>query len=270
MKKTLFFCLMAMFAFAMTSCSDDDDDNNNNSSYQAVEVADGIQFTINGVQFKMVEVEGGSFMMGEESTEAWADEAPVHQVSLDDYYIGQTEVTQELWEAVMGSNPSQNESAKYPVESVSWVYCQTFIARLNKLTGKKFRLPTEAEWEFAARGGISSKNYKYSGSDQVADVAWYDDNSKGHIHEVGKKAPNELNLYDMSGNVAEWCADWYDEEYYVTSPQNNPEGPSSGDFRVVRGGSWTNQSTFSRVACRLNGSIDEISDITGLRLALDD
>ncbi|MBQ0015371.1 MAG: formylglycine-generating enzyme family protein, partial [Bacteroidales bacterium] len=150
----------------------------------------------------MVEVSGGTFKMGatsEQGSDAWNDEKPVHNVTLSSYYIGLTEVTQELWQAVMGSNPSYFKGLYRPVENVSWDDCQTFISRLNSLTGKNFRLPTEAEWEFAARGGTKSRGYKYSGSNTLDDVAWHVGNSGDKTHDVGTKAPNELGIYDMSG-----------------------------------------------------------------------
>ena len=187
----------------------------------------------------MVPVEGGTFQMGatvEEGSDANDSAKPVHSVTLSSYSIGQTEVTQALWKAVMGSNPSNWEGDNLPVEMVSWKDCQKFITKLNRLTGQKFRLPTEAEWEYAARGGKLSKGYKYSGSNTLGDVAWHEENSDGKTHPVATKQPNELGLYDMSGNVYEWCQDWYNSSYYSSSPGDNPTGPSSGSSRVNRGG----------------------------------
>ena len=172
-----------------------------------VEVNSG-RFMVNGVSFEMVRVEGGTFHMGatsEQKDEAWDREKPVHSVTLSSYYIGKTEVTQALWQAVMGSNPSNFKGSNLPVECVCWNDCQEFIQKLNSLTGRNFRLPTEAEWEFACRGGNNSRGYKYSGSNNLGSVAWYDDNSGGQTHPVATKAPNELGIYDMSGNVWEWC-----------------------------------------------------------------
>ena len=160
-------------------------------------------FTVNGVSFNLVYVAGGTFQMG--SNVGDYDEKPVHSVTLSDYYIGQTEVTQELWQAVMGSNPSDFKGAKNPVNNVSWNDCQEFIIKLNRLTGGRFRLPTEAEWEYAARGGNKSRGYIFSGSDYLGSVAWYEDNSGDEVHPIGSKSANELGLYDMSGNVFEWC-----------------------------------------------------------------
>ena len=204
------------------------------------------EFTVNGVTFKMIAVEGGTFMMG--SNDGKSDEQPVHQVTLSGFSIGETEVTQELWEAVMGGNPSDFSGSKRPVDKVSWNDCQEFITKLNELTEKTFRLPTEAEWEFAARGGNMSNGYTYSGSNTISDVAWHIDNSSFTTHEVATKAPNELGLYDMSGNVCEWCQDWYGD--YSSSSQTNPTGPSSGSDRVIRGGCWVSDDAGCRVANR--------------------
>ena len=155
----------------------------------------------------MVYVQGGTFMMGatsEQGSDAYDNEKPAHQVTLSSFSIGRYEVTQEEWQAVMGSNPSWFKGPKRPVENVSWDDCQAFIKKLNEMTGKQFRLPTEAEWEFASRGGIKSQGYKYSGSNNLNSVAWYADNSGNTTHDVGQESPNELGIYDMSGNVWEW------------------------------------------------------------------
>lgn len=227
---------------------------------------EGKTYTVNGVSFQMVTVEGGVFQMEGETGDA--NEKPIHEVKLSTFAIGQTEVTQELWNAVMGSNPSNWKGLKLPVETVSWNDCQTFITKLNQLTGEQFRLPTEAEWEYAARGGDQSKGYTYSGSDNLDDVAWYTGNSSSKTHEVATKAPNELGLYDMSGNVWEWCQDWYGSNYYSSSLINNPTGPSSGSDRVLRGGGWYSLATFCRVAYRNYGSPSFADYYRGLRLAL--
>ena len=217
----------------------------------------------------MVRVEGGTFTMGaksEQGSDAYDDEKPTHQVTLSSFSIGKYEVTQEEWQAVMGSNPSNFNGAKYPVESVSWDDCQTFIRKLNQMTGKSFRMPTEAEWEFAARGGNRSNHYKYSGSNNLSSVAWYGDNSGSKTHPVGQKSPNELGLYDMSGNVWEWCADRYGD--YTSSAQTNPKGPSNGSYRVHRGGSWNDDARDCRVSYRDSGSPSYSINDLGLRLAL--
>lgn len=222
--------------------------------------------TINGVSYKMVFVEGGSFYMGSNDFESEGDERPIHKVTLSDYYIGATEVTQELWKAVMGNNPSGFKGSKRPVENVSWYDCQEFIKRLNKLTGKKFCLPSEAEWEFAARGGIRSRGYKYSGSNSINEVAWCLNNSSSMTHPVATKKANELGIYDMCGNAREWCSDWDGE--YSSSSQTNPMGPSYGYNRALRGGSWGSNPIYCRVANRDNNSPNLRYNYYGFRLAL--
>ena len=206
--------------------------------------------TVNGIKYNMVWVEGGTFRMGATSEQGSeiSDEKPVHSVTLSGYYIGKTEVTQALWQAVMGSNPSYFEGDDLPVEQVSWDDCQEFIRKLNSLTGQNFRLPTEAEWEFACRGGNNSRGYKYSGSNYIDNVAWYDGNSGDKTHPVATKSPNELGIYDMSGNVWEWCADWYGD--YSSGRQTNPKGPYGGSGRVNRGGSWYNFARNCRSSLR--------------------
>ena len=209
---------------------------------------------VNGVTFKMMHVEGGTFLMGNTPDQYGIPDsylAPVHEVTLSSYCIGQTEVTQELWTAVMGSNPSDMQyiNPKGPVEQVSWDACQEFIAKLNVMTGLNFRLPTEAEWEFAARGGNLSMHYCYSGSLYLEEVGWYHSNA-GNMgpQRVAFFRPNELGLYDMSGNVSELCQDWFD--IYDTEPQIDPTGPATGTKRVVRGGSYADVSRDCRCASR--------------------
>ena len=214
----------------------------------------------------MVYVQGGTFMMGADASnkDAYKDEKPAHQVTLSSYYICKYEVTQALWQEVMGSNPSNFKGDNLPVENVSWNDCQEFISKLNALTGQHYRLPTEAEWEFAARGGNSSRGYKYSGSNTLSDVAWYDDNSGNKTHLVGTKSPNELGLYDMIGNVREWCSDWYGD--YNSSAQTNPAGPSRGTYRVYRGGGWFDNARLCRASCRSNYAPGYRYGDLGLRL----
>ena len=238
-------------------------------------------FTVNGVSFTMVGVKGGTFTMGgtaEQGSDAKSDEKPTHQVTLSDYYIGETEVTQELWQAVMGTTiQEQAKKGKYetslsgvgnsyPMYYISWDDCQTFITKLNQLTGKNFRLPTEAEWEYAARGGQKSKGYKYAGSNALSDVAWYWDNSSSKTHPVKQKQANELGLYDMSGNVWEWCQDWYGN--YGSAAQTNPTGPSSGSYRVCRGGGWYYSASGCRVADRGGDSPGSRYSDWGFRVVL--
>ncbi len=241
-------------------------------------------FTVNGVTFTMVAVKGGTFTMGmtaEQGSDDFIYEQPAHKVTLSSYCIGQTEVTQALWQAVMGSNPSYFSSRnnydtnlQRPVESVSWDDCQTFITKLNQLTGRTFRLPTEAEWEFAARGGNKSHGYTYSGSNNPDDVAWYSifsqTQTNGNVEygtqTVATKAPNELGLYDMSGNVCEWCQDWFGT--YSSDAQTNPVGPSTSWGRVLRGGDWYYDARSCNVLRRRGLIPNNTGNNLGLRLAL--
>ena len=224
----------------------------------------------NGITIDMVKVEAGTFMMGatSEMQNPFDDEKPVHQVTLtNDYYMGKYEVTQALWQAVMGRNPSKFKGVNLPVEQVSWKDCQKFISKLNSMTGRKFRLPTEAEWEYAARGGKRSRGYQYSGSSTISDVAWYLGNGVGITTQpVGTKQANELGLYDMSGNVWEWCQDWHDS--YVSSPQTNPTGAVSGKYRVCRGGNWFYDANACRSSTRNSGAPGDRNIFTGFRLVL--
>ena len=241
-------------------------------------------FTVNGVSFKMIAVEGGTFSMGasNDDSDAYQNEKPAHEVTLSSFYIGETEVTQELWLAVLGLNPSYFSSnndyttnLNRPTESVSWIDCQIFIKKLNEMTGKQFRLLTEAEWEFAARGGNLSQGYKYSGSNNLNEVAWYRYNipsqsigTDGYgTQPVATKKPNELGIYDMSGNVWEWVQDWYSSSYYNNSPSINPSGPDSGFSRVYRGCAWDSQRV--RISYRGNEESSTSNRVKGLRLALD-
>lgn len=224
--------------------------------------------TVGNVPFTMIRVDGGTFTMGatsEQGSDAYDNEKPAHQVTLSPYYIGETEVTQALWEAVMGKNPSSFKGNNKPVDRVSWNDCQKFIRKLNQKTGHSFRLPTEAEWEYAARGGKKTQGYKYSGSNTLGNVAWYD-NSGSSTHDVKTKQVNELGLYDMSGNVWEWCQDWKGD--YPSSAQTNPTGPVSGSIRVYRGGSWYSDARYCRVSHRNSLTPDYRGVSLGLRLAL--
>ena len=205
--------------------------------------------TINGLNLKMIFVEEGTFVMG--SNDGDSDERPVHNVTLDLYYIGETEVTQAQWQAIMGSNPSSYKGDNRPVENVSWNEAQEFCDKLSALTGKKYVLPTEAQWEYAARGGNKSNGYAYSGSNTIGDVAVYSGNRESQHSNVKSKESNELGIYDMSGNVYEWCSDCSNlYGNYSSSPQTNPQGPSSGSYRVLRGGSWNTDAGYCRVANR--------------------
>ena len=203
----------------------------------------------------MVYIEGGSFEMGHDDnnrkmTDIYITTAPVHTVTLSSFYIGKYEVTQEEWETVMGSNPSWYKGHKRPVEQVDWKQCQEFIKRINSLSGKSFRLPTEAEWEFAARGGNKSQGFKYAGSNNYNDVAWTNDNSS-ETQSVGQKSPNELGLYDMTGNVSEWCQDWLSD--YSANSQIDPVDMSTYSlsdeysWKVMRGGSFDGDPQYMRI-----------------------
>ena len=228
-------------------------------------------FTVTGhgktVSFKMIKVKADTFQMGSDSGDDY--ERPVHQVTLtEDYFMGETEVTNALWYAVMGKIPSKrNKGDSIPVEYVNYKDCLKFLEHLNKLVKQRFRLPTEAEWEYVARGGhkMTTPNYIYAGSNTLGDVAWYD-NSGNEAHEVKTKKANELGLYDMSGNVWEWCADWYGS--YNSGSQTNPTGPTSGSFRVIRGGSWGDDAGGCRVADRFYVTPSNRYNILGFRLAL--
>ncbi|MEJ7560075.1 MAG: SUMF1/EgtB/PvdO family nonheme iron enzyme [Pedobacter sp.] len=199
-------------------------------------------------ELNMVTVQGGRFAMGGNNNN---DEKPIHNVTLSSFKIAKYEITQGQWQKIMGTHQfSHKDCLNCPVESVGWDEVQTFIKRLNTLSCKNYRLPTEAEWEYAARGGTHSKKLEYAGSDDINEVAWTYDNSASNTHIVGQKKPNELGLYDMSGNVWEWCNDWYDENYYIKSPTNDPKGPKRGPHHIIRGGSWSRKPAISRVAYR--------------------
>lgn len=203
---------------------------------------------INGIEFKMIKVDGGTFEMG--SIDGCADEQPIHQVTLSDYYIAETLVTQEIWNSVMGSNPSNFKNAKSPVENVSWDDCQTFIEKLNSTTGNCFRLPTEAEWEYAARGGQFSNGYIYSGSNNIEEVAWWWENSNKTTHPVKSKKPNELGIYDMSGNVWEWCED--DNSKYQPESVMDPLIQDNSSSKIERGGCWDDNWGDAAKSCRVS------------------
>ena len=221
---------------------------------------------IDEIKNNMVFVRGGTFLMGgtpEQGDDCDNDEKPVHQVTVSDFKIGKYPVTQAQWKMVMDNNPSYFRGDNLPVESVSWDDVQDFILLLNALTRDSYRLPTEAEWEYAARGGSNSSGYKYSGSNTVGDVAWYRNSSCEQTHAVGTKSPNELGIYDMCGNIDELCSDWYD--IYNGQAQTNPKGPLSGSDRVIRGGSWQNDAQYCRVSTRYySGSVS----FWGIRIAL--
>ena len=234
-----------------------------------VSVEDSESFTVNGVTFKMVYVDGGTFTMGAPKSEpnSQTTEKPQHQVTLSSYKIGQTEVTQELWQAVMGTNPSHFKGdLQRPVERVKWADCMEFIEKLNELTGLNFRLPTEAEWEYAAIGGKNSKGYLFAGGASIYDVGWFKLNSDSSTQPVAQKLPNELGIYDMCGNVSEWCSNWY--EAYTSDPQTNPTGPATGENKVYRDGNWSFGASYCRIHFRYSQVYGFGGDYIGFRLAL--
>ena len=299
--KNIKFIPLLIIALGMgfTSCENDEPEVDKKDSITTEGIFNGIS------KDEMVFVKGGAFMMGateeQGSEDPWHDENPVHEVALDDFYIGKYEVTQQLWEYVMsfkgvcadGSSISAYDSdvwfGNYPISEIGLgsfypAYfisyndiVDVFLPRLNRITGKSFRLPTEAEWEYAARGGVKSKGYKYAGSNTIGDVAWYYDNSFGiepsdpefGSHQVGFKVPNELGIYDMSGNVYEWCSDWYSYGYGSSVPQVNPIGPTSGTFRVLRGGGWIDTPRYCRVSTRLSHKPSDRQFFCGFRLVMD-
>jgi sulfatase modifying factor 1 len=233
----------------------------------------------NTPKIEFVLVKGGCYQMGDVFGGGNKDEAPAHEVCVKDFYLGKYEVTQDQWERVMGDNPSEFKQCgeNCPVDSVSWDMAQEFIKKLNTMTKKKHRLPTEAEWEYAARSG--GKNEKWPGTnseDKLVDYAWYDKNSEETTHPAGLKMPNALGLYDMAGNVREWCQDWYDDAFYAKSPKDNPE-PTVGHVpvktdppqqRTQRGGGWQNDSILNRTVARRHNTSDSNYSAWGLRLVL--
>lgn len=236
------------------------------------------------MEIPMIFVQGGTFTMGctfsEHGSDCNDDEKPAHAVTVNSFSIGKYPVTQGLWKAITGTTLQQHrnktgaaltnsgESNNYPMFDVSWDDVQAFIAKLNRLTGKTYRLPTEAEWEYAARGGNKSRGFRFSGSNNLNDVAWFFENSGNNVHPVGTKNPNELGIYDMCGNVWEWCSDWYDTNYYGSSPTSNPKGPASGSYRIYRGGSWYNSASYCRMSARFSDLPDSHTSDLGFRIAL--
>lgn len=237
-------------------------------------------FTVNHIPLKMVFVKGGDLQLGciaDQGDSCRERELPSHNVKLTDFYIGETEVTQAQWMAVMGhdNNPSYWKGNTLPVERVSWVECRRFIIRLNKYLaaelpeGYHFALPSEAQWEYAARGGMKSAGMRYAGSNDLKQIAWFYDNSNQHTHDVRIKTANELGIFDMSGNVWEWCEDWYDEDFYAENTDwNNPINNQETSYRVQRGGSWNYAASYSRCATRDRGSIHSRYEDCGFRVAL--
>ncbi len=223
---------------------------NSRMSEIAVNAATTTSATENINEPDMVTVQGGRFAMGSNQNN---NEKPIHNVTLRPFKIAKYETTLAQWQKVMGSNPAgRKDCMDCPVTAVGWDDVQMFIKKLNDLSGKNYRLPTEAEWEYAARGGAKSRKFEYAGSNDINAVAWTAANSGSNTHPVGQKEANELGLYDMSGNVFEWCNDWYDENYYSKSPVKDPKGPATGPRRVIRGGNWASEPAISRVAYRIH------------------
>lgn len=236
-------------------------ENNNHQSFEDI--------IINNVTFRMVLMKAGEFQMGASNNDLspFGDEKPIHKVSISsDYYIGETPVTQELWASIMNNNPSHFVAEHNPVETVSWNDCQVFIRRLNSLSGKHFKLPTEAEWEYAARCCHMSSSPTSCIAEDLGNIAWYEDNSFGTPHSVASKKPNKSGIYDMLGNVWEWCSDWYDS--YQSYAQIDPTGPVRGLFRVFRGGSWAKSAVHCRITSRSGWGEDNKDNNIGLRLVM--
>lgn len=228
---------------------------------------------VRSIENNMLRIEGGTFTMGcqnENDTSCYYWEKPAHKVTLNTFYMARYPVTQKDWLAVVGDKPwFTKDCPDCPVENVSWYDAQVFLSRLNQLTGKFYRLPTEAEWEYAARGGSKSKNYTFAGSNTLNVVGWHEGNSNRISHPVGGKQPNELGLYDMSGNVWQWCSDWFDDKYYSKSPEENPQGPGRESYRSCRGGSWWSEEKDCRVTNRDRYPPDARDDDVGFRIAKD-
>lgn len=259
-------CLLVLAVFAAITVNAIAQDN-----VKVINNSDGsLTFKVDDAVFKMMPVKGGTFMMGatkEQTGEATDDEYPVHSETVGDFYMGETEVTKQLWHTVMGTLVRCNWTEyNKPIGSVRYIDCEEFIKRLNELTGRTFRLPTEAEWEYAARGGGLNRGYKYSGSNNVDDVAWYCENSQYATHPVKTKQPNQLGIYDMSGNVHEWCSDIYG--LYSDETQTNPVGAANGPEHVIRGGAWLNTSNYCRVSYRYYYCSSQKNQYLGFRLAI--
>lgn len=267
MSRTIVICA-ALCVVILTGCKDNKKDKN-------------VSVTVNGVSFDMIKVEAGTFDMGTSDSLAATlsskgyGEVPRHTVTISkDYYMAKFPVTQKLWKAVMNATPTEGDQwadnlglgDNKPAYYISWEDCQQFITKLNELTGKSFRLPTEAEWEYAAIGGDNTHHYLYAGSNEVTNVCW----CSGYMgcENVGGKAPNELDIYDMSGNIQEWCADIYNENYYSNSPSVDPKGAERGPKRTIRGGCWNSQPSACRVSARGSASSSLRSSIIGMRLCM--
>jgi formylglycine-generating enzyme required for sulfatase activity len=244
---------------------------NNNPATVNSAISPATSEIIKAIESRMVKVEGGAFNMGcADDTDCYYWEKPAHKVIISPFYIGKFPVMQMEWEAIMGTKPwFSKDCPECPVENVSWYDAQMFISKLNQLSGKYYRLPTEAEWEYAARGGVQSKGYKYAGDNNLNAVAWYGKNSGQQSHPVGQKKPNELGLYDMNGNVWQWCNDWFGDNYYSKSPTDNPQGPGREEYRTCRGGSWWSAARDCAVNNRDRYPPDARDDDVGFRLVME-
>jgi len=261
--RLLLLLLPSLVSLILNGCADKTEEKVNTALLPAsiIEPVTGMEFVL---------VKGGCYQMGDTFGVGQGDEKTVHKVCVDDFYIGKYEVTQGQWKAIMGNNPSEFSACgdNCPVENISWIDARDFVRKLNKKGGDKYRLPTEAEWEYAARSG--GKNEKWAGTNSEGELdqyAWYRDNSRQKTQLVGQKRPNGLGLYDMSGNVREWLNDYYGEHYYKKSPRNNPKGPASGRLRIMRGGTWNNPESSLIVSARSSQSPDHRFSSFGFRLA---
>jgi formylglycine-generating enzyme required for sulfatase activity len=257
--------LGSLLALLLLGCATDDAYKTAGSAASATSYKD----PVTGMEF--VFVKGGCYQMGNTFDDGLTQEKPVHEVCIDDFYLAKFVVTQAQWKEVMGDNPSHWKACgdSCPVDRVNWYDAQEYIDKLNQKTGKKYRLPTEAEWEYAARSG--GKKEKWAGTSnesELADYAWYKTNSGTGTHPVGQKKPNGLGFYDMSGDIWQWMADWYSDTYYRKSPRNNPPGESSSTFRAIRGGSWFNVPWSMRTSARFGLDPTERYIFYGFRVAL--
>lgn len=269
-KLTVFLCLFAsLVAFGPSKKDELPRQKQAGSLSQFAPSTISVDSVLAEIEASMVVVAGGSFLMGNGSIEAQLCEKPEHEVTVSSFAISKFEVKQQWFQTLADENPSKRKSPAHPVEQVSWDDAQKFIRMLNLFSGKNYRLPTEAEWEFAARGGIKSAGFKFSGSNNISEVAWHFGNSGLKPGIGGKKMPNELGLFDMSGNVYEWCNDWFGEHYYKNSPQNDPQGPATGMRRVYRGGGWGDNTQRCQSTCRNSWFPENRADYFGFRLALD-
>lgn len=270
--KKIYTCIVLLALFPAAFSQSDNQPHGKATHYASKDAPPDpkVKEVLKEIESKMVQVEAGSFTMGcinPMDTECVYWEKPRHTVTINAFYMCKYDVTQKEWKTIMGSLPAANTCENCPVINVTWFDAQQFINKLNQLSGKNYRLPTEAEWEYAAKGGNKGHGYKFSGANEANEVAWYDSTLSKSIHPVGQKKPNELGLYDVSGDVWQWCSDWFDPKYYRNSPSNNPAGPPSGKVdKVVRGGSWWGPMRDCRVANRDKFPAESKDDDVGFRL----